>query len=116
MDYSISALSAFHVTGDDRNHRLELWSVATQTDSPARPPRPPQSRCRASRVNLKSRHLALSQFKKTNRKTMFSMIVNMLLHSNLHGEGCCYLHIGLQSLLEHIWELLARPCDVRLCP
>ena len=116
IDYSISALSAFNGTGDDRIHRLELCSVETQTDFPSKPPKPPQSKSRASRVNLKSKHLALSKFKQTKRSTVSNMIASMLLQSNLRGRGCCYWHVGLQSLLEYMVQLLTKPCDVSLHP
>merc|ERR1719353_1080927 len=116
IDYSISALSPFNATGDDRIQRLGLCSVETQTDFPSRPPRPPQSTSRASRVNLKSKHLALSKFKEAKRSTVSNMIAEVLLQSNFRGKGCCYWHIGLQYLLEYMFELLARPCNARLHP
>ena len=116
IDYSISALSAFNGIGNDRIHRLELCSVETQTDFPTKPPKPPQSKSRASRVNLKSKHLALSEFKETKRSTVSNMIAGVLLQSNLRGRGCCYWHVGLQSLLEYMVQLLAKPCNVSLHP
>ena len=71
-DYSISALSAFNGThGDDRIAApSELQNVATQTHFPVRPPRPPQSKCPSSRVNLRSKRLAVKKFKEANMSTV----------------------------------------------
>ena len=70
----------------------------------------------AVRVNLKSKNLAVKKFREADKATVTNMIGDMLLQSNFRGEGCCYWHIGLQSLLEHTLELLARQCKVGMCP
>jgi hypothetical protein len=115
FDYSVSAPSAFNgMHGVDRI-APESRSVETQTDFTSKPPRPPQASLR-KRVNLRSRRLAVREFKEAKMPIVMNMITDILYRSNFRGKGCCYWHIGLQSLLDRMAELLLGPCNDAIRP
>lgn len=67
-------------------------------------------------TNLRTNKLIQRKFDETP-KTTLTWLVDTLLHQiNPRGSGCCYWHVGLSILREHILELAMRQCDHKIFP
>lgn len=59
------------------------------------------------RVILKSKALALEDFKETPQETVEQLICLLLVRMNVRGKGCCFWHIAL-TYLEHECKRMLR--------
>ena len=73
--------------------------------------RPPLLLRRNCTVKLKTRKLILRGFKKTSRKTISRMVMDVARRINVHGQGCCNLHIALVALARHTFSMTDSKCD-----
>ena len=92
--------------------------VAVQAGAalPPRMPSPVAPQRRQARVNLRTRQLAVTQFKETPHQTLEGLLWEVLRQINPRGRGCCYMHVGLLVLQQCISIMTVRQCRQNLRP
>ena len=100
---------------------IEMVSVGTQTliaqPLPSRAGRNKKQRNSfQAPVRLKTRKLIYSTFEETPKLTINQLIIQTIVQINPRGKGCCYYHIGLDVLLQHISFMKLSECKPRCMP
>jgi len=92
--------------------------VAVQAGAalPPQMPSPIAPRRRQAMVSLRTRQLAVTQFKETPHQTLEGLLWEVLRQINPRGRGCCYMHVGLLVLQQCISIMTVRQCRQNLRP